>query len=328
MMARLIAYCLCLLVFPTLGPSATLDSSALERELAGLSRSFDGRVGACVRDAKNFACTKGADHFSMQSVMKLLVGVAVLDAVDHHAWRLEEQITIRKQDLSLNVEPLADLVWDSGFRTTIGDLVRRAIIQSDSAATDFLIARLGGPPAVQQCLNRLNIKGIRLDRDERHLQTETVGLEWRAAFIDATVLDAARAAVPEASRERAFVAYTKDARDTSTPKGMVDFLYRLQDRRLLSESSTAFVLKSMEDCATFPDRLKAGLPPGWKVAHKTGTSGSWKGVTVATNDVGIIAVPDGTKLAVAVFVADSKATAAERSSIIAKVSAAASAHLR
>jgi beta-lactamase class A len=223
---------------------------------------------------------------------------------------------------------LPTLLGIPAFVPRFGDLVRRAIIQSDSAATDFLIARLGGPRAVQQCLDRLNIKGLRLDRDERHLQTETVGLEWRAAFIDPTVLDAAKAAVPEASRERAFAAYMKDARDRSTPRGMVDFLYRLQDRRLLSESSTAFVLTAMEQCVTFPDRLKAGVPSGWKVAHKTGTSGSWKGVTVATNDVGIITAPDGTKLAVAVFVADSKATAAERASIIAKVSAAASAHFR
>jgi beta-lactamase class A len=260
--------------------------------------------------------------------MKLLVGVAALDAVDHQRWRLDEQVTINRQDLSLNIQPLADLVGDSGFRTTIGDLVRRAIIQSDSAATDFLIARLGGPPAVQRSLNRLKIEGLRLDRDERHLQTETIGLKWRSAFTDATVLNAARAAVPEARRQRAYAAYRKDVRDTSTPKGMVDFLYRLQDGRLLSESSTAFVLKAMEDCVTFPDRLKAGVPPGWRIAHKTGTSGSWKGLTVATNDVGIITAPDGTKLTIAVFVADSKASSAARASIIADIAAKASAALK
>lgn len=264
----------------------------------------------------------------MQSVMKLLVGVAVLDAVDNQSWRLDEEVVIKKQDLSLYVQPLARLVGDTGFRTTIGDVIRRAIIQSDSAATDFLIARLGGPKAVQRVLNRMNIKGLRLDRDERHLQTEIVGLVWRPEFTDAATLDATIAAVPEAKRETAYQAYRKDVRDTATPKGMADFLYRLQDGRLLSASTTDFVLQAMEECVTFPNRLKAGLPQGWKVAHKTGTSGSRKGLTAATNDVGIMTAPDGAGLAIAVFVADSPASSSERAAVIARVSAAAARHYR
>ena len=72
-----------------------------------------------------------------------------------------------------------------------------------------------------------------------------------------------------------------------------------------------------------PDRLKAGAAPGWTVAHMSGTSGGWKGLTAATNDVGILTGPDGSHLAIAVFVADSRATAGDRAAIIAKISAAA-----
>ena len=32
---------------------------------------------------------------------------------------------------------------------------------------------------------------------------------------------------------------------------------------------------------------------GWILAHKTGNSSAWKGVTAATNDVGILTAPDG-----------------------------------
>jgi beta-lactamase class A len=58
-------------------------------------------------------------------------------------------------------------------------------------------------------------------------------------------------------------------------------------------------------------------------AHKTGTSGTEKGVTAATNDIGIITLPDGRHLAVAVFVADAKADQATREGVIARIARAA-----
>jgi beta-lactamase class A len=320
---------LAMLTLPTAWPGQRhMDATALENELMAIAQRFDGRVGACVQAADNMACVHADERFPMQSVMKLLVGLAVLDAVDNRGWKLDEAITIQRADLSLFAQPLANLVGPSGYRTTIGDLVRRAIIDSDSAATDILIAKLGGPAAVQAVLAQNRISGIRLDRDERHLQTEIVGLTWRPEYVDAAVLDRSIAAVSEERRTRAYAQYQTDERDTSTPRGMTAFLFNLVQGKLLSRSSTAFILQAMKECVTFPDRLKAGAAPGWQVAHKTGTSGSWKGVTAATNDVGILTAPDGTMLAIGVFVADSRASSTERASVIARISAAGIAHYR
>jgi beta-lactamase class A len=58
------------------------------------------------------------------------------------------------------------------------------------------------------------------------------------------------------------------------------------------------------------------------VAHKTGTSGSQKAITAATNDLGIITLPNGTHLAIAVFVSDSAADEATREGVIAKIAKA------
>jgi beta-lactamase class A len=305
-----------------------LDAANLQTHLANVVKAFDGRIGACIQAGERTACVRGEESFSLQSVMKLLVGTAVLDAVDKGRRRLDDEATIRAQDLSLNVQPLAQLVGSSGYRTTIGDLVRRAIIDSDSAATDFLIAQLGGPSAVQAVLKAKGISGIRIDRDERHLQTEIAGLMWQPEYVDATVLNRALEAVPETRRQEAYRKYQVDSRDTATPKGMASFLIRLARGDLLSSSSTEYVLKAMDECKTFPNRLKAGVAPGWKIAHKTGTSGSWKGLTVATNDVGILTSPDASQVSIAVFVADSRASSADRAAIIAKICAAAIAHYR
>jgi beta-lactamase class A len=49
-------------------------------------------------------------------------------------------------------------------------------------------------------------------------------------------------------------------------------------------------------------RLKAGLPRGFTLAHKTGTGPDWRGASVGINDVGLITAPDGHTYAVAVMI--------------------------
>jgi beta-lactamase class A len=319
---------LILILATGMATGASLRHGALQHDLERLTHNFDGRVGVCVIQSAEAACVNAKQGFSLQSVMKLVAGLAVLDAVDRGQQRLDDTILIQRKDLSLYVQPIADLVGKDGYRTTVGDLIRRAIVDSDSAAADILIAKLGGPPAVQSFLQRKGISGVRIDRDERHLQTEISGLTWRPEYIDPPTLEEAKAAVPTAERTRAYRRYQSDPRDTATPRGMASLLQKLAAGKLLSPSSTRYVMEVMEKTVTFPDRLKAGVPKGWTIAHKTGTSGSWQGVTAATNDVGILKTPDGAFLAIAVFIGDSKSPPAARSTLMAKIAAAAVAQYR
>jgi beta-lactamase class A len=295
----------------------------LEGEFTRFARGFDGRVGICAADSAGVSCLNGTQRFPLQSVMKLLVALAVMDAVDHGRWRLDDRVVVRKQDLSLGVQPLAKLVSHDGFRTTVDDLVRRAIVDSDSAAADVLVARLGGPKPVQSVIDRLGLAGVRFDRDERHLQTETAGLVWRPEYVDSAALDRAYAAVPEAERDLAFRAYLDDPRDTASPTGMVSLLRSLAEGKLVSAPLTRRLVEIMSQTVTFPDRLKAGVSGGWTLAHKTGTSGTWHGRTAATNDVGILTSPRGDFVSVVVFIADSRASAADRAQLMARVARAA-----
>ena len=61
---------------------------------------------------------------------------------------------------------------------------------------------------------------------------------------------------------------------------------------------------------------------GTIVAHKTGTGGTQNGITGATNDIGIITMPNGKHLAIAVFVSDSPADEKTREAVIAKIAKA------
>jgi beta-lactamase class A len=60
-----------------------------------------------------------------------------------------------------------------------------------------------------------------------------------------------------------------------------------------------------------------------RVAHKSGTSDVDAGLAHATNDIGLITLPDGRNLALAVFITDSRADDATRDKIIARIARAA-----
>jgi len=65
------------------------------------------------------------------------------------------------------------------------------------------------------------------------------------------------------------------------------------------------------------------LPAGTVVAHKTGSTGVVKGLTAATNDSGIIFLPDGDQLAISVYVKASTRADATRDRVIARIARAA-----
>jgi beta-lactamase class A len=148
---------------------------------------------------------------------------------------------------------------------------------------------------------------------------ELLGLPWRAEFADRAVFDKALAEISPARRQQLFDAYLADPRDTATPKAMTDLLVALHVGRLLSPGSTEHLLEIMGRTKTFPDRLPAGLPPGWKIGHKTGSGPAWNGIVSVTNDVGILTAPDGGRVAVAVFMAKSGQSDAQRAAFIADV---------
>jgi beta-lactamase class A len=296
-------------------PAEEHRSAALE----SLAARTEGILAACVVDDEGASCVNGDRPSSMQSVMKLVVALATLDAVERGEFTLADRVTLTRSDVSVFVQPIEGRLGLAGYTTTIEELARGAVIQSDSMATDWLIARLGGPMAVQAFLERKGVKDIRLDRDERHLQTEIFGLTWREAYTDPDRFQADIDAQPEAVRDAAFAAYLGDARDTATPRAMATLLYRLAKGQLLDATSTAWMLSTMKETQTFPDRLRAGTAPDWQVAHKTGTSNTWKGVTGATNDVGVLTSPAGKPAGVAVFLAASPAGSRERAAAIASV---------
>lgn len=297
--------------------AAQLDAPLLQKDLASLEKGVQARLGVCVQTDRSLACNRPAERFSLQSVMKLPVSMLALDAVDRGKWTLDTKIHFTRRDLSAFMQPIEERLGPNGADISVGDLIRSAIIYSDSAAADILLDHLGGPAAMNALLRKWKISGMSIDRTERDLQAEIVGLTWKTEYGDVPTFRAAIAQVPAARRTEAYTKYQKDPRDTSTPRAMSELMLRIAQKKLFRPNTQAFLEKALGDTATGLDRLKAGLAPGWTLLHKTGTAGSWQNVYAATNDVGILIAPSGERIAISVFVGDSKSSEADTARVIA-----------
>ena len=294
---------------PTPGiPAATAQEAAARRILEGqvraLGQAFSGDIGIAVRDVQSgwTASYDGNTFFPQQSVSKFWVALTALDKADRGDLSLSRPVTLTKADMTLFHQPVARQIGANGYTTTVESLMTRALQQSDNTCNDAVLWRAGGPQAVRAFLRDKGIVGIRFGPGERLLQSEIAGMQWRQSYAYGGGFYAARNSVPASVRRAAFERYIKDPMDGATPLGIVDALARLKRGELLSPDSTRKLLSIMSNTKTGPQRLKGGLAPGWRLAHKTGTGQVLGGVQAGYNDIGIVTGPDGRSYAVAVMI--------------------------
>jgi beta-lactamase class A len=274
--------------------AATVLAAALcgSRELAGeIARSAAparGHVGAAARilETGQRVGLNGADKFPMQSVYKLAIDFAVLQRVDAGQMALGRKVRIEASDLPPSgvVSPIRDAHPQGGFEMTLEELLRAAIVESDGTACDVLL-RLMRPEEVTAALRRLGVEGMVVATTEAEM-TRGPRVQYR---------------------------------NWATPDATLDLLEALQKGRGISAPSRERLLRWMSETPTGPARLKGDLPARTAVAHKTGTSGTSGGLSRATNDVGIVTLPDGRHALIAVYVSDSPAALSVREGVIAKI---------
>ena len=166
------------------------------------------------------------------------------------------------------------------------------------------------------------IDGIRLDRSERECGLSSAGITRFPQWADwtPTLLDELISKVPVNTRDTAMRAFITDPRDTATPRATVELLKRTFSGELLSASSTTRLIQILESTTTGGARLKGLLPPGTVVAHKTGTTGTERGLNGGTNDVGVVTLPNNAgQFAIAVFIKGSTGTTEIRERVIARI---------
>lgn len=221
----------------------------------------------------------------MQSVFKLPLALTVLHQVEQGSLSLDQAIHFRPDDriLPQTYSPLQEKYPNADVDVPLKELLRLAVSLSDNVATDILLRTAGGPNAVSDYVASLGVNGFHLVDGEHALHNDV----------------------------------TAQYRNWCTPRGAVQLLRLISDEPPLSPGHSELLQEWMQ--TSVKPRLKAELPAGTPVAHKAGTSGVDAGVAHATNDIGLITLPDGRRLAIAVFTTDSRADEATRESVISRI---------
>ena len=312
---------------PVPAPAAPRRPTApaqLTSAIDALARGFEGKFGIAIRAVdEGWTVEETArQRLPQQSVSKLWVALTLLDLRDQGKARLDDAIVVRPEDLTLFHQPIAGLVKGDGYHTTVGDLLTRALTHSDNTANDRLLSYVGGPAAVRAMIDRKQLGDIRFGPGERLLQSKTAGLTWVQAYARDNGFMIARSRLSPDVRAAALDAYTADPPDGAAPIAIADALARLARGELLSETSTRIMLDTMGNSVTGRARLRAALPGGWDIAHKTGTGQDLGSRNAGFNDVGLITAPDGRRYTIAVMIGDTRESVRARQQLIQAVASA------
>lgn len=259
----------------------------LQTKLDAEARSGATRVGLAAIDIAtgDMVSVNGDQHFPMASTVKVAIAAAFLQDVQRGRLSLDafyslpashRQLARGLGDMRLHGRPLSG-----------AQLMDMMLIHSDNAAADTLLLAIGGTRALGTWLTAAGISGQRVDRSIAELlrdhETKTrmrVGRGRKRHWITVSVPRAAPVG---------------DKRDSSTPEAMAALLAKLRNGELLDRARTDYLFDVMARCRTGAGRIRGLLPAGTPVAHKTGTMNG------ITDDVGVIGLPNGHELAVAIF---------------------------
>lgn len=254
-------------------PAAVTDArdAYIQQQVAAIVAQGQGRIGVAAMDLDGGGqILINADQpFPMASTAKVAIAATFLQGVEQGRYRLDQQfpLMVPVRESAGNRSRIAPV--SAGEMFTAQTLMEMMITRSNNQATDGLLAVVGGPAAVNRWLATAGIAGQQLDQDMATLVRDD------GAIDPAKVID---------------------VRTSSTPRAMLALLSAIDKGGALSDTSRSVLLGTMTRTSTGSRRIRAGVPDGTLVAHKTGT------LAGVTNDVGIIRLPDGRHLALVVFV--------------------------
>ena len=265
-------------------------SQNLKKEILQITKDKNGTVAVSVLDFGNDKTVhiKGNKKLPMLSVFKFHIGLAVLNEVDQGKLNLDQKILIKKSDLLENTwSPIRERFPEGDIEMPLGLLIKYTVAESDNNGCDILLRLIGGTETVQKFINSKGVRNftIKVNEEQMHQGFEFMYL------------------------------------NTTTANSANQLLKDFRDKKIVSKTSTDFLMTTMLETSTGKNKIVAQLPESVPVAHKTGSSGkNEKGLTIAENDIGIVTLPGGKSYALSIFVSDSMESAETNTKMIADIS--------
>jgi beta-lactamase class A len=263
--------------------AALADDDALAASFAGIEIRLGARLGVAIHDtASGRRWTHRADErFPLCSTFKVLASAALLAKIDAGRDRLDRRVVLAAAALVAYSPVTKERVGGNGM--TLAELCAAAIAHSDNTAGNAILAAIGGPKGVTDFARRLGDPATRLDRWETELNQAAPG----------------------------------DPRDTTTPAAMAADLEALVLGQTLKPASRDQLVAWMLANTTGDAKLRAGLPPDWRIGDKTGGGGHG-----AMADIAAIWPPGRKPVFVAIYLADTTASFDDRNAAIADLARA------
>lgn len=255
-------------------------NTSIEQQLVELERRHGGRLGIAILDtaSQRLITQRGDERFALCSTFKALLAAFVLARVDRKQEDLSRMIVYGKEQL-VPYSPITEKHTGEGG-LSVGSICEAAVTLSDNTAANLLLDSVGGPQALTDWLRTLGDDTTRLDRREPELNENRPG----------------------------------DLQDTTTPVAMLNTLRTLVFGSVLSPASRDQLIAWLVSNKTGDQKLRAGLPKGWRVGDKTGS-----GSNNASNDVAVIWPANRAPLIVTVYYTHSRADAGQVNALMAEV---------
>ncbi|MGI5200904.1 class A beta-lactamase [Spirillospora sp. CA-108201] len=243
---------------PSARPSAVAPDPS---RFAALERRHGARLGVYALATRTGAevAYRADERFAFCSTFKVLAAAAVLHG--NPLGHLDERVAYTRADVN-SISPVTEDRVATGM--TVRELCDAAIRFSDGTAGNLLMRDAGGPARLTAYLRGLGDTVSRMDDYE-----------------------------PELNRVR-----PGDPRDTTTSRAIAADYRALVLGDALEPAKRALVRGWLERSATAvgAERIRAGLPRGWRAASKTGTGDYGR-----ANDIAVVWPPRGAPLMVAVM---------------------------
>ena len=223
------------------------------------------------------------------SVFKFDIALTTLNLVDKGKLSLTQKIFIKKDDLHEDTwSPMRDEFPNGNIYLTLDQLLRYTVSHSDNNGCDILLKLIGGTKIVQKFINNQGIQDFVIKVNEQEMQT------WENLYIN-----------------------------TTTPLATTELLEKFYKGQVIKKESTKYLYQIMVECSRGITWMKAGLPDGTELAHRTGISGTNDdNLRVALNDVGIVKLPNGKHLIISVYLKNITETKENTEKIIADITKA------
>ncbi|WP_454880849.1 class A beta-lactamase, subclass A2 [Sphingobacterium detergens] len=242
----------------------------LKKQLQEIIAQKNSTVGISIKGiaAKDTLSINGNLKMPMMSVFKFHIALAALHQVDKGKLKLDQKFFIRKDELLENTwSPMRDDYPNGNIYLTLDQLLRYTVSHSDNNGCDILLNLLGGPEKVQRFITQQGIKDITIKVNEQQMRT------WDNLYLN-----------------------------TTTPIASTLLLEKFYQGKILKKETSSYLYQIMVETSRGTTWMKAGLPQGTELAHRTGISNTnEQNLRAAMNDIGIVKLPNGHHFTLSIY---------------------------